>query len=85
MVSGAGSATGNSCLEGCSTIRSSLNLIELKPNGSAALKVLKFEGGDYRPIAQLVLLNSRSARKLRLLRSVKELKHELNKPHLEDH
>lgn len=71
-VIGAGSATGNDSLEGCSLDRVSFNLIILSADLSADLQVLKFDGSQWRSEG-VQIFDSRAGKRLRLLRRARNL------------
>jgi len=71
-IIGAGSATGNDSLKGCSLDKLSFNLVILSPDSSAKLQVLEYAGGQWRS-EEIQIFDSKAGKRLRLLRRARNL------------
>lgn len=77
-IVGAGSATGNSSIGGCSQQDASFNVILVSQTGGARLRVIAFEGGQWRIRDELPLFDAAAGRRSRLLRRAPNVRSEID-------
>lgn len=78
LVLGAGSATGNDALQGCSPDRASFNAILVSSNGSARFRKVVHTEGTWKVADQFLLFDAKNARRRRLLRQSEHARRELS-------